>query len=161
MAGALLTARSQEDSNAPAPAPSGLPARDSAVRLAGDSRSAAPASKKHVRFKQPYIFVNCELNRRPAHYALVDTAAPTMITLKTLRRALGKKDDEDLDLRDASDVKVTQWNEQPLRILGRYKIDFRLGTWLVKDLPVLVADCAPSGFVIGNDLLESGGKMVV
>ncbi len=84
-----------------------------------------------------------------------------MITWSTLCNVVGLKKLRTLELEKADDVKLEQWDGQPLPVRGRYKINVKLGTWFVKDVPVLVADRAPSGFVIGNDLLARGGRTVI
>lgn len=160
---------------APVPAPSDLPVRDSAAHLAGKPRSAAilePAPQREQLHPprplpsppppaRPYIFVNCQLNKKQAHYALIDISAPTIITWSTLCNVIGEQKARNLKLKPVSDIQLEQWNGQLLPVRGKYQINFRLGSWCVKKAPVLVTDHAPSGFVIGNDLISRGGTTLI
>ena len=106
-----------------------------------------------------YVFINCWLNGRRLYYTLVDGAAPTCITYDTLCTLLGRRV-ELCELQERNTNFVT-WNGTPLAVRGVYRLNFRLGEWRVPNFPIYVVDVAPTGFVIGNNLLRQGRKVTI
>jgi hypothetical protein len=103
------------------------------------------------------MFVQCKLNGKVVHGALIDSAAPTCITRDTLVSVLGTKE---YQLAPAA-VRLVQWEGKGLDVAGVVQLDFSIGGWHEARIPVFVVDRAPTGFIIGNDLYPRAGSFTI